>query len=155
MRSMRDTVNLGVLQSTRNARIPWRPICRLIVANVITQSARAPFVTKHFVPFRTQPRPVFLALVGMAVASEPQSGKGSPARRVGFKSPQELLALLRRGERDDRWHGEPRARQSKRQACVGFTEVGHQCRLRHEGLEGRAAPVVCRHEVHVQGSYVI
>jgi hypothetical protein len=44
---------------------------------------------------------------------------------------------------------------SARQACVGFTEVGHQCRLRHEGLEGRAAPVVGRHEVHVQGSHVI
>jgi len=63
--------------------------------------------------------------------------------------------MLYRGERDDRWHGEPRARQSKRQACVGFTEVGHQCRLRHEGLEGRAAPVAGRHEIHVQGSHVI
>jgi hypothetical protein len=76
-------------------------------------------------------------------------------QRGASDSPQELLALLRRGERDDRWHGEPRARQSKRQACVGFTEVSHQCRLRHEGLEGRAAPVVCRHEVHVQSSHVI
>ena len=74
MRSMRNTEKPGVSCSIRNALMPKRPAFRLIVANVMTVSARAPFVMKHLVPLSTQPRAVLRADVCIAVASDPHSG---------------------------------------------------------------------------------